>query len=417
MTHTHTPVLRGIQSVHAEANIAGLVNEVNASFATFKAEHTKQLEKAADDITKLQDAVDATDMKIAASEMNGPGLNRTEAAPPVSGPKAFRTYAGFKGHYAKAAQGTEKIGITDFVRGIAGMSTTDGVRAALSVGSNTAGGYSVPSTTAPEILAAMVPQSSLLTAGAGIVLLPEGVKTLTTAVIDTIPQASWRLEKGGIAESDPAFRGVVATPQSLAFFFKISRELLADGVGVELALQTAIAQAFAKEIDRAGLMGSGTSPEPRGIRNTPGVNIIDSGTDGAALTGYSKFMEGIGALLNADAPMPTAAIVAPRTLVGLGGLVDSTGQPLRKPEMLATMPIIGTSQIPIDQVAGASSDCSEIYLGDFTKMHFLMRENISIQLLREAFSATGEIGFLCHARLDAVVTHPQAFAVVTGVRG
>ena len=414
MTRTIT---RGIQSVRADTpNIVELVQGLNTAFAEFKTSNTQKIDKANADINALQDAVDATDLKIAASEMNGPSLNHTEGAPALPGVKALRNYSGFKAHYAASAQGAEKIGITDFIRGVAGMSTTDGVRAALSVGTNTAGGFSVPSSTAPQILAAMVPASSLLTAGAGIVLLPEGLKTLTTAVVDNIPAASWRLEKGGITESDPAFRGVVAQPQSLAFFFKISRELLADGVGIELALQTAIAQAFAKELDRAGLMGSGTAPEPRGIRNTSGVNIITSGADGEALTGYSKFMEGIGALLNADAAMPTAAIVAPRTVVGLGGLVDSTGQPLRKPEMLANLPIIGTSQIATNMTVGVSDDCSEIYLGDFSKMHFLMRENVSIQLLRESFSSTGEIGFLCHVRADVVVTHPAAFAVVTGVK-
>lgn len=65
---------------------------------------------------------------------------------------------------------------------------------------------------------------------------------------------------------------------------------------------------------------------------------------------------------------------------------------------------------------GSSTDCSEIYVGDFGRMYFLIRENLSVQLLREHYSTTGEIGFLCHARVDVVVPYPKAFALITGVR-
>ena len=78
---------------------------------------------------------------------------------------------------------------------------------------------------------------------------------------------------------------------------------------------------------------------------------------------------------------------------------------------------LDTSQIPVDLTTGTASDTSELYIGDFRQMYFLMRENVSIQLLREAFASTGEIGFACHVRADVVIPYPQAFAVVKGVKG
>ena len=155
--------------------------------------------------------------------------------------------------------------------------------------------------------------------------MDSGAKKATTAVVDTVPTASWRQERGAVAESDPAFRAVVATPQSLAFYFRVSRELLADGQGIEAALQEAIAQAFAKALDYAGLRGSGVAPEPLGIKGTAGVHTITNGANGTALAGYGNFMSAAEALLTANAPMPTAAIMAPRSLIKLAGLVDSTG--------------------------------------------------------------------------------------------
>jgi HK97 family phage major capsid protein len=103
-------------------------------------------------------------------------------------------------------------------------------------------------------------------------------------------------------------------------------------------------------------------------------------------------------------------------LVRLGGLTDSTGQPIAPPAMLASMKLVPTSQAPIALTVGTSTDCSEIYVGDFSNMVFGMRENLSIQVLQESYAGNGQIGFLCHARLDVAVLYPKAFAVVTGVR-
>lgn len=334
--------------------------------------------------------------------------------------KVLRNAADFRAHYANMQGGAprngEQIQISDFLRGVAGMKTTAGVSAALSVGTDSSGGFAVPSLVMPQILEALVPASSLLSAGAGIVPLSEGAKQYTTAAVDNIPTAAWRLESGNLAESAPTFRAVVAAPKSLAFYFKASRELLADASNMDAALNVAIAQAFAKELDRAGLRGTGTNPEPRGILNTVGIKTVSNGVNGAALAGYGNFFSGAQELLSANAPMPTAAIMSPRSLVKLGGLIDTTGQPLRRPEMLSGMTMLSTSAVPNTLTVGTSTDCSEIYIGDFTKLAFMMREQVSIQVAKEAFATTGEIGFVCHVRADVVLTHPACFAVVTGVR-
>ncbi len=386
-------------------DIKPVIESLAESFVQFKAKHEERVEQ-------LQKSVDDIVTRDVGAQLKGPA----DTAAPDLGVKALRTYPQFKAHYSQKAESQDPVSVTDFMRGVAGMSATPAVRAALSVGTNTAGGFSVPSQTMPAILAALTPASALLTAGAGIVPMESGAKSVTTAVVAANPTATWRLESGNIAESDPVFRGVLSVPQSLAFYFKVSRELLADGLGLESALMTAIAAAFAKELDRVGLRGTGTAPEPRGLLATSGVQSVTNGAAGAALTSYANLFSATQAILQADAPMPTAAIVSPRSLVKLGGLVDTTGQPLRVPTMLEGVKLIATSQIPNNLTVGASTDCSEIFVGDFTKMHFLMRENVSVQLLKEHFAQTGELGFLCHVRADVVITHPAAFAVVTGVR-
>ncbi len=331
------------------------------------------------------------------------------------GLKAMRNSADFAKHYKADGHGEGEFGLHDFLRGVANLRSTGAVQNALSVGTDASGGYTVPSVLMPGVLSALVPASSLLTAGAGILALEPG-KTFTTAAMSTVPTAAWRAEGGALAVSDPAFRAVVATPRSLAFTFKVSRELLADGQGLEQALNMAIAQAFAKELDRAGLRGSGTAPEPRGVANTVGIQAVTNGANGAALAGFANIFSATQSILQADAPMPTAAIMSPRSLVKLGGLADTTGQPIRVPEMLKDVKMIATSQIPNNLTVGTSNDCSEIYVGDFSTVLFAMRENVSVQLLPDLYAATGEIGFACHVRADVIVQYPAALALVTGVR-
>ncbi len=309
------------------------------------------------------------------------------------------------------------ITLADFFRGVAGMKTPASIRASLTEGTNTAGGYTVPTILLPGILNALVPASSLLNAGANIAMLDDTqAKSFNIAATDTIPTAAWRSENGAVAESDPAFRSITVTPQSLAFLFKVSRELLQDAPGLENALRIAIAQAFAKELDRAGLRGSGTAPEIRGLLNMSGVNAVTSGTNGAVLTDYSPFIKARKAIADQNAPMPNAAIMSTREDETIALFTDTTGQPLRRPDALTDWKFLTTTQLPVNETVGTSTDCSEIYVGNFAGFTYFIREGVSVQLLHELYAATGQVGFVCHTRVDVAAAYTKAFAVITGVR-
>lgn len=384
--------------------------------------NNKQMPKAAsDDLDGLLNQIEKVDalLDVHLARPNGATDWRDENNSDL---KVLRGVADIRSHFGrKAAAGGgmmagERIQLDDFVRGVANMRTTPAVQAALSVGTDVGGGFLVPATVMAGILEALVPASSLLTAGAGILPLGQGAKSFTTVAIDSIPNSAWRLESGNIAMSDPTFRAVVAAPKSLAFYFKVSRELLADAANISQALTVAITQSFAKELDRAGLLGTGTAPEPRGLANTSGISAVSNGANGAALANYANFFTGINSILSLNAPTPTAAIMSPRSLTKLGGLLDSTGQPLNVPPMLQPVKMIATTAVSNTLTVGTSTDCSQIFLGDFTNLVFAMREQMSIQLLDQTFATTGEIGFMCHCRADVMVTYPAAFALITGVR-
>lgn len=313
-----------------------------------------------------------------------------------------------------------EFGLADWVRGVAGLRTTESVRAALTEGTDSQGGYGVPSVLLPEFIEGLVAQSSLLEAGARVLPLeagPQG-KTYRMARVDTVPTAAWRAESGAVAQSDPAFSALDLTPRSLSFYFKASRELLSDAPNIDEILQRTIAQAFAKEIDRAGLRGTGTPPEIRGLLNISGIGSVTNGAAGTALATikWSNLATAYQTILEANAPTPTAAIMAPRTLVGFASLADSTGQALQRPQLLDAMQFIATSQIPVNLTVGGSTDCSEMYVGDFAAFVIGLREDVSIVRADQLHVGTGEVGFYCFARVDVGALHPAAFCKVTGIR-
>lgn len=410
MNHPYTqkPNPRGIRFVRAEVptDVRAAIEGMTTAFSAFKDKHQAEVDE-------LRTAVDSFAIAMAAQQMNGNvgGAAGRAEQQPVYAARGLRSPE-IAAHYNKRAQAADEdknVTLADFMRGVAGMKTTEGVMASLAVGTDTAGGYAVPNVVMPKILDALVDQSALLTAGAGILPL-DGAKSITVAGIDTLPVPAWRQELGAVAESEPTFRALTGKPRSLACIVRISRELLADADDVSRALTLAISQAFALELDRVGLVGSGTDPEPLGLY---GRDTIKKIKQAGATFGYADLLAAYQTQLEGKAPAPTAAIMAPRTLVGLAGLTDTTGQPLSAPPLLSGVRQMATNGVPVDLGTGKASSLA--FVGNFSTMQFVMRENLNIGVLREAYAKTGEIGFLCHARADLIVNYPQAITIIEGV--
>jgi HK97 family phage major capsid protein len=230
------------------------------------------------------------------------------------------------------------------------------------------------------------------------------------------PTPAWRSEAGAVAIADPTFERIQFAPKSLAVLVKVSQEILEDALNINAAITQCFAGAFAVELDRVALFGTGSAPQPHGISGTTNVGLVDMGVNGAALTNFSPFIDAIYALLGANAQMPTAVVLSPRTLTKAAKLQDTLGQPMRKPDLLAGVPFLSTTGVPINQTHGTSSLASEAIVGDFTQLMFGIRTKLRIRVLQEAFmGSNGQYGFLADLRADVELRHPQSFCEVTGI--
>lgn len=406
---------RGAFAVRAQAGAADVQVAIAGAINAQKAQNEK-LDSLASDVVDIQAAIDKMVIQMAG------GLGQPAPKKDMEPGSAFAS-SGLSGsdisaHYRTNAWRAQaggiapqgNIGIADFIRGVAGMKCSDGVKAALSEGVGTDGGYSVPAIVMPSILDALVDTSALLTAGARIVPIGTGATSITTAAVDALPQPAWRLENSAIAESQPTFRAVKAVPKSISCIVPISRELLDDATDMNRAITLALSQAFAQEFDRAGLVGSGADPEPLGLYGMENVRKI---TQAGSAFAYSDLLAAYEEQLDSNAGAPTAAIMAPRTLIGLANLKDTLGQPLNAPAILNGVRRLSASKVP--KTLGDSADKSLVFVGNFSTIQFYMREAFNVRLLPELYAKNGQLAFLAHARFDVVANYPQAMTVIEGV--
>jgi HK97 family phage major capsid protein len=307
----------------------------------------------------------------------------------------------------------EGLGFGRFVRAMVLGGQTDAEKRALSEGTDSAGGYTVPSPLSAELLDRLRAKSVCIKAGAKTV--PFDSATLQIARLATDPTTTWRAENAAISASDPTFDAVLFTARTLAGIVVASRELLDDSLNVDEALLHAFSASMGAEVDRVALLGTGTPPQPLGISNTSGISTTSMGTNGASITSYDDLLTALQALRTANAADPTAAIMSPRTEATYNKLKDSLGQPLRRPNAIADLPFLVTSKMPVTETQGTATTASRIITGNFAELMIGIRTQVRIDVLKETFATNGQIGFVAWMRADIQLMHAASFAQIVGI--
>ena len=179
-------------------------------------------------------------------------------------------------------------------------------------------------------------------------------------------------------------------------------------------LRNAFSAQFALTVDKAALYGSGTAPEPRGVKSSSGITTLSMGTNGAALTNYDWLVDAYGTLrdLNETA---TGVIFSPRTARNLGKLKATDNQPLMPPNYIAGLPRFDTNQVPVNLTQGSATTASDAFTADWNQLLVGVRTALQIQVLTERYADTGQVGLLCWWRGDIAVARASAFAATIGI--
>jgi HK97 family phage major capsid protein len=316
-------------------------------------------------------------------------------------------------NFAERASRGGECGFGDMIRAKITGPRNEEEKRALSEGTDSAGGYTVPTPLAQQFIDRLRTQSVAIRAGA--LTVPMESETLAIARLLTDPTVAWRAENAAIAEGDPTFDRVTFTAKTLAGGIKVSRELAEDSINVGSMIEHAFAKTMAEKLDYAALYGPGTDNSPTGVTATSGINSISMGTNGAALADYDRLIDAVYELQLDNADDPTAMVMHPRTAAALAKLKDANDNPLSVPEMIARIPRLSTTAASIAETEGTAVNASAIIVGDFRHLLIGVRHNIEVRVFDQAFASTGQLYVVAWLRADVQLSQAKSFCELTGV--
>jgi HK97 family phage major capsid protein len=294
----------------------------------------------------------------------------------------------------------------------------------MSEGTDSAGGYTVPDIQAAQFIDRM--RNAMVTQRAGARIVPMDSDVVNIARLASGPTLAWKSENSAITAGDLTLKRVQFTARTLPVLVKMSLELAEDSKNIDAVIERELSAALAGELDRVALIGTGTAPEPRGIRNQSGVTIQGplGGANGSTPANYDFLIDAAGAVVAANFEVGALArVYHSRTAKTLWKLKEATtNAPLAVPSVVQGWREYLTNALPINLTAGTSTDCTDAFVGDFSELLIGMRTSFRLEVSRQAADATNsafgnlQVWVRAYLRADIQLAHPAAFAVVTGIR-
>lgn len=306
-------------------------------------------------------------------------------------------------------------------------------RKALGTADDVAGGYLVPAQTMPDIIEQLLADSVVIESGARVISDLQGSPV-------TFPKQTggatvyWVGDNQAITPSDPTFGQVIMRPRKAAALVQLSNSLLnQSNPSAEAIIRQDLARGLSLAVDRAALRGSGSENEPLGIANTPGINTVTLGTgDGAVMSNLDLF-EDMSYELAVDNALKgklgyvfhpaIKRLLRKLKITNFSG--DTGSEPLLPAVIWASMtgdnailqaigyPFLMTTQIPTDLVAGNSSNCTEVYFGNWEDLLIGMWGGMTILASNVAGTAfaTDQTWIRVILNVDVAVRHEESFCL------
>ena len=299
---------------------------------------------------------------------------------------------------------------------------------AMSVGSDTAGGYIVPSEYIGELIEYLRAESVVQGMGAtvlnNLIGVPVEIPKQTGGAT-----AYWVDENDSIPESELTVGQISLIPKAVAAMVKLSNRLLRlSNPSVEEMIKRDIALTLALEIDSVALRGTGAAGKPRGIANTPSINTVAIGTTGGAPT-FDTLYDMQYALQAANAyrgklgyvfhPATRRRLVKTKIAqfsTDTGG--DYVVTPMVSDQSLVSWmghPYKMTTQIPINLTKSTSTNCTEIYFGNWAELIIGQWGGLEIMASKETSTAfeTIQPWIRIIQEVDVQVRHAESFCLVS----
>jgi hypothetical protein len=240
------------------------------------------------------------------------------------------------------------------------------------------------------------------------------------AVVTGGADASWVAEEGTKSIDRPAYAKAVLSPKRLQVLQGITYDLLHQSTkDVDRLIMDDMVKAHAAALDAAIFAGSGSSGQPTGVLNNSGVNSINTGTNGGAIT-YQKLVDmetevGIdNGLLD-----ETLAYVSNAKVQGkMKTIPQIAGYPfyLLNDGKVNGYPFYMTNALPSNMTQGTTSGaCSAALFGAWSQV--IVGGWGGLQFIVDPYTAKnkGVLEITAIAYHDVLLRHPEAFCKCVGI--
>jgi HK97 family phage major capsid protein len=294
------------------------------------------------------------------------------------------------------------------------------------------GGYVIPQEfMGASFIEMLRAHSVVLKAGATLLTGLTGSPALIPKQL-TSASVSWIGQNATVTASDPSFGQVQMTPKTMAIRSQYSNLLnILSSPKIEQTMRNDFAKVAALELDRVCLRGSGASNQPLGVNGMSGLLTYAIGANGGPLT-VDDLYALMGALEDANTTGQTMALISsPKGLRKLkkqriGQFSGDTGglyvaQPVLTDDSLSKamgLTCLSTTQIPVNLTKGSSTDCTEVYFGNFENL--LIGQWGSVEILATNIGgnawSTNSVEVRLIQNVDVQVRHGESFVLCNDAR-
>lgn len=269
---------------------------------------------------------------------------------------------------------------------------------ALQVGTDSEGGYIVPTEFDRVLVEAMQDINELR----------QYVTVINTASDRNIPvesslgSAAWTAEEAAYSLSDSAFSQVVLSAYKLSTIIKVSEELLQDSM---FDLTTYLGRNFGKRFglaEEAAIVNGDGSGKPTGLTDGSSLGVTAAGAAAITADEIVDLYHSLGRPYRNNATW----IMNDSTVKLIRKLKDGDSQYLWQPGLQAGQPdsILGRPLITSSAAEVATTGLKSVLFGDLSYYTVADRNGATLQRLNELYAANGQVGFRMFKRMDGKLT-------------
>jgi len=374
------------------ADMRKLVDETDAKTG-MTTEQEEKWQAMTDDLNNLDEQIKKEEQIVALenslSEIPEPATRENPASNVIINPLASDDYR------------------NNFVQFLRNASIGTSVRAALTIGTDSEGGFTVPQSWATTLIA-------LLTDNVVVRQLATVMQTDSTENLPLVADngaAGWVDEEAAYPESDIVFGSGVLQAWKAGRIMKVSEELLQDsGINLEDEIARIFGLTFGLLEEDAFINGNGVK-KPTGILTTATSGKTAAAVD--AIT-YDEVVDLIYSVREVYRK-GSVFLLNSTTAAMLRKLKSTDGVPLWQPSVQAGQPdmLLGYSVRTAETVPSAAAGTTPIAFGNVSNYRIADRGGIVMQRLNELYSASGHVGFKMRKRTDGKLLVAESIKKLT----